>query len=116
MPKTLAEESSPYTLNPALLALKPRQVLISSISRADMGKPDMSSKALTLESEQKALLLRSVAQYLERCGFSKCFKKLLSEAEIEVRTLDFDSQSFDFWRKDHNFVIELSVGFNCLFR
>nr|VDC86686.1 unnamed protein product [Brassica rapa] len=83
MPKTLATEpSSRITLNPALLALTPRQVLIS---RPVMAK---ESKALSLKSEQKALLLRSVAQYLERCGFSKCFKKLLSEAEIEKKELD----------------------------
>ncbi|CAH8279962.1 unnamed protein product [Arabidopsis lyrata] len=46
------------------------------------------SKTSTLESEQKALLLRSIAQYLELCGFSKCFKKLLSEAEIEKKELN----------------------------
>ncbi|KAG5409141.1 hypothetical protein IGI04_005460 [Brassica rapa subsp. trilocularis] len=83
MPKTLATEpSSRNTLNPALLALTPRQVLIS---RPVMAK---ESKALSLKSEQKAILLRSVAQYLERCGFSKCFKKLLSEAEIEKKELN----------------------------
>lgn len=80
MPKTLAPQPS---LNPALLALKPRQVLIL---RPDMGK---ESKTSNLESEQKLLLLRSIAQYLEQCGFSKCFKKLLSEAQIEVCTFDF---------------------------
>ncbi|CAN6841566.1 unnamed protein product [Brassica oleracea] len=82
MPKTLATVPSRNTLNPALLALTPRQVLIS---RPVMAK---ESKALSLKSEQKALLLRSVAQYLERCGFSKCFKKLLSEAEIEKKELN----------------------------
>lgn len=46
---------------------------------------EKESKASTLKSDQKVIVLRSVAQYLERCGFSKCFKKLLSEAEIEVR-------------------------------
>ncbi|CAF2137414.1 unnamed protein product [Brassica napus] len=82
MPKTLATVPSRNTLNPALLALTPRQVLIS---RPVMAK---ESKALSLKSEQKAILLRSVAQYLERCGFSKCFKKLLSEAEIEKKELN----------------------------
>ncbi|CAN6849892.1 unnamed protein product [Brassica oleracea] len=82
MPKTLATVPSRNTLNPALLALTPRQALIS---RPVMAK---ESKALSLKSEQKALLLRSVAQYLERCGFSKCFKKLLSEAEIEKKELN----------------------------
>ncbi|EOA13759.1 hypothetical protein CARUB_v10026851mg [Capsella rubella] len=79
MPKTLAAETS---LTPALLALTLRQVLIS---RLVMGS---ESKTSNLESEKKALLLRSVAQYLERCGFSKCFKKLLSEAEIEKKELN----------------------------
>ncbi|XP_010483210.1 PREDICTED: nucleolar and coiled-body phosphoprotein 1-like [Camelina sativa] len=46
------------------------------------------SKTSSLESDQKALLLRSVAQFLERSGFSKCFKKLLSEAEIEKKELN----------------------------
>ncbi|CAA7062443.1 unnamed protein product [Microthlaspi erraticum] len=111
MPKALAEESSPYTLNPALLALKPRQVLISSTSRADMGEE--SSKALTLESEQKALLLRSIAQYLERCGFSKCFKKLLSEAEIEKKELssdtlpDLEEMYSEFLKKSHVEAVEV---------
>ncbi|KAL1217447.1 hypothetical protein V5N11_004624 [Cardamine amara subsp. amara] len=77
MPKTLAAE--PF-LNPALLAFKPRQVLL-----IDMGKEVKSSN---LESEQKLLLLRSIALYLERCGFSKCFKKFLSEAEIEKKELN----------------------------
>lgn len=103
MPKTLAAEPS---FDPALLALKPRQVLIS---RSVMGK---ESKTSNLESEQKALLTRSVALYLERCGFSKCFKKLLSEAEIEVCTFSFRTLrdfSFAVWRKDLNFVLEFTV-------
>ncbi|KAG2310760.1 hypothetical protein Bca4012_025270 [Brassica carinata] len=82
MPKTPATEPSRNTINPTLLALTPRQVLISRLVMAK------ESKASSLESEQKALLLRSVAQYLERCGFSKCFKKLLSEAEIEKKELN----------------------------
>lgn len=79
MPKTLA--AAPF-LNPALLAFKPRQVLIS--------RPDMvnDTKTSNLESEQKIVLIRSVAQFLERCGFSKCVKKLLSEAEIEKKELN----------------------------
>ncbi|XP_010451810.1 PREDICTED: nucleolar and coiled-body phosphoprotein 1 [Camelina sativa] len=46
------------------------------------------SKTSNLESDQKALLLRSVAQFLDRSGFSKCFKKLLSDAEIEKKELN----------------------------
>jgi len=66
------------------------------------------SKTSALESEQKALLLRSVAQYLERCGFSKCFKKLLSEAEIEVCIINFRTLrdlAFAVWWKDQNFIL-----------
>lgn len=106
MPKTLAAEPS---FDPALLALKPRQVLL--ISRSVMGK---ESKTSNLESEQKALLIRSVAQYLERCGFSKCFKKLLSEAEIEVCTFSFRTLrdfSFAVLRKDQNFVLEFTIDY-----
>ncbi|CAH2069666.1 unnamed protein product [Thlaspi arvense] len=106
MPKTLAAESSPNTLNPALLALKPRQVLIS---RPVMGK---ESKTSSLKSEQKALLLRSIAQYLERCGFSKCFKKLLSEAEIEKKELnstlpDLEEVYSEFLKKSHIEAVEV---------
>ncbi|KAJ0266904.1 Nucleolar/coiled-body phosphoprotein [Hirschfeldia incana] len=66
-----------------------------------MGK---ESKASSLKQEQKVIVLRSVAQYLERCGFSKCFKKLLSEAEIEKKVLnsslpDLDEVFCDFFNK-----------------
>ncbi|KAF2537687.1 hypothetical protein F2Q68_00021917 [Brassica cretica] len=53
------------------------------------------SKASTLKSDQKVIVLRSVAQYLERCGFSKCFKKLLSEAQIEKKELDSSLPDLD---------------------
>ncbi|KAF5748645.1 hypothetical protein HS088_TW04G00603 [Tripterygium wilfordii] len=42
-----------------------------------------NNKIHTLKEDQKGLLLRSVAQYLECSGFSKTLKKLLSEAKIE---------------------------------
>ncbi|CAN8301601.1 unnamed protein product [Cochlearia groenlandica] len=45
------------------------------------------SKASSLKTEQKVLLHRSIAQYLDRSGFSKSFKKLLFEAEIEKNEL-----------------------------
>ncbi|KFK27257.1 hypothetical protein AALP_AA8G358400 [Arabis alpina] len=51
-----------------------------------MGKEE--SKTSNLKSEEKVLLHQSIAQYLERCGFSKCFKKLLSEAKIEKKELN----------------------------
>nr|VDD32406.1 unnamed protein product [Brassica oleracea] len=56
---------------------------------------EKESKASTLKSDQKVIVLRSVAQYLERCGFSKCFKKLLSEAEIEKKELDSSLPDLD---------------------
>ncbi|XP_010545376.1 PREDICTED: nucleolar and coiled-body phosphoprotein 1-like isoform X2 [Tarenaya hassleriana] len=88
MLKTLASADSSKALNPTLLALKPRQVLLS---RPDMGKKEAGeseSKTLNLmKPDEKVLLLRSIAQYLDRCGFSKCLKKFLSEAEIEKKDL-----------------------------
>ncbi|XP_038696386.1 lisH domain-containing protein C1711.05-like isoform X2 [Tripterygium wilfordii] len=42
-----------------------------------------NNKIDSLKKDQKALLLRSVAQYLECSGFSKTLKKLLFEAKIE---------------------------------
>ncbi|KAJ4875325.1 hypothetical protein Rs2_40343 [Raphanus sativus] len=69
-----------------------------------MGKE--SSRASSLKAEQKVIVLRSVAQYLDRCGFSKCFKKLLSEAEIEKKELnsslpDLEEVFCDFFNKSH---------------
>ncbi|XP_010539405.1 PREDICTED: nucleolar and coiled-body phosphoprotein 1-like [Tarenaya hassleriana] len=46
------------------------------------------STSLNLKPDQKVILLRSIAQHLDRCGFSKCLKKFLSEAEIEKQDLD----------------------------
>jgi len=77
-----------------LLALKPREVLIS---RPVMAK---ESKALSLKLEQKTLLFRLIAQYLEQRGFSKCFKKLLFEAEIKIYAINLLS----LWRKDQNLL------------
>lgn len=77
--------SGSNTLNPALLALKPRQVVLQS--RLDMKHSPThgsSDKAPILNPDQKVLLLKSVARFLERNGFSKTLKKFRSEAEIEV--------------------------------
>ncbi|XAR63719.1 hypothetical protein NMG60_11023757 [Bertholletia excelsa] len=65
----------------ALLALKPRQVLLAeqSTKKTMMKK----SKNPALNSDQKALLLCSVLQYLESNGFSRSLKRLLSEAQIQ---------------------------------
>ena len=73
MPKTLIAETT--SLNSSLLAFKPRQVLLFSKTSSAM-KPD-----------HKAQLLRSIAGYLDRTGFSKTLKKFRSEAKLEVLLL-----------------------------
>ncbi|KAG2299529.1 hypothetical protein Bca52824_036001 [Brassica carinata] len=79
-----------------------------------MGK---ESKASSLKPEQKVIVLRSVAQYLERCGFSKCFKKLLSEAEIEKKELNsslpgLEEVFCEFFNKSHNEAVEVKESGN----
>ncbi|KAF8102620.1 hypothetical protein N665_0198s0315 [Sinapis alba] len=74
-----------------------------------MGK---ESKASSLKPEQKVIVLRSVAQYLERCGFSKCFKKLLSEAQIEKKELNsslpgLDEVFCEFFNKSRTEAVEV---------
>ncbi|CAL5439053.1 unnamed protein product [Camellia sinensis] len=71
--------------NQTLLAFKPRQVLLAeqkAKATTTMMKP-CNSKTLTLNPDQKALLLHSVLQYLEHNSFSRALKRLLSEAQIE---------------------------------
>ncbi|XP_021911463.1 uncharacterized protein LOC110825320 [Carica papaya] len=88
MPETLT--ASLNFVNPALIAFMPRQVLLL--------KPEMKGSKIQKDNinkdkkTTKALLLDSVAQYLERNGFSKTLKKFRSEAGIEKE--DFRS-SFD---------------------
>lgn len=65
----------PETLNPALLALRPRPVVL-------LCNQKMTHK--TLNSDQKSLLLHSVARFLDRNGFSKTLKKFRSESQIQV--------------------------------
>ncbi|XP_035549549.1 lisH domain-containing protein C1711.05-like isoform X2 [Juglans regia] len=80
MPKTLISQNPP--VDPALLALKPRQVLLANSST--MRKPcsdKASSGALT--ADQKVLLLEAVAHFLDRNGFSKALKKFRSEAQVK---------------------------------
>ncbi|KAL5549475.1 hypothetical protein UlMin_004706 [Ulmus minor] len=78
MPKTLP--SAANTVNPSLLAFKPRQVLLS--------KPDMKeTNSNGLNPEQKAHLLLSVARFLENNGFSRTLKKFRSEADIKTDAL-----------------------------
>lgn len=79
----------PEIFSPALLSLKPRQVLLSS--KAGMkhkAANGSANKAPILNPDQKALLLQSVARFLELNGFSKTLKKFRSEAEIKVGTLN----------------------------
>ncbi|KAL0655791.1 hypothetical protein Bca4012_076375 [Brassica carinata] len=65
------------------------------------------SKALSLKLEQKTLLFRLIAQYLEQRGFSKCFKKLLFEAEIENIALpDLEEVYGVFLNKSHLEAVE----------
>lgn len=70
-----------YPINPSLISFKPRPVLLANQNmKHAIDKPS----APALKSEQKALLLRSVAGYLNSNGFSKTLKKFLSEAQIQV--------------------------------
>ena len=82
MPRSGTERSGAKTVNPALLAFRPRQVLLAA-QLMKQSKPN----AVSLDSHQKALLLRSVARFLKANGFSKTLKKFLSEAHVEVSTL-----------------------------
>lgn len=73
----------------ALLALKPRQILLAGAGQSSksttMKKQAAGSvgKPGSLNSEQKAILLHSVLGYLQLNGFSRTLKRLLSEAQIE---------------------------------
>ncbi|KAF3452699.1 hypothetical protein FNV43_RR03132 [Rhamnella rubrinervis] len=71
------------TVSPAVLALKPRQVLLSKLDMNQSTANGSADKAPILNPDQKAILLKSVACFLERNGFSKTLKKFRSEAEIE---------------------------------
>ncbi|XP_022135460.1 suppressor protein SRP40 isoform X2 [Momordica charantia] len=73
------------SVSPSLLALKPRQVLLSqtNMTRKARAETPKSDQGVSLEPEQRTLLLHAVAFYLERNGFSKSLKKFRSEAQIE---------------------------------
>ncbi|PON75420.1 LIS motif containing protein [Trema orientale] len=81
MPKTLASGAS--TVNPSLLAFRPRQVALTTLDMKQSKANGSADKAVSLSSDKKALLFHSVARFLERNGFSKTLKKFCSEAEIE---------------------------------
>ncbi|KAG2266180.1 hypothetical protein Bca52824_073259 [Brassica carinata] len=90
MPKTLAaSEPSRVTINPALLALKPREVLIS---RPVMAK---ESKAVSLKLEQKTLLFRLIAQYLEQRGalpdLEEVYGVFLNKSHLEAVERKYES-------------------------
>ncbi|KAG5564963.1 hypothetical protein RHGRI_000987 [Rhododendron griersonianum] len=84
-----AKNSGSAHTNPSyqtLLAFKPRQVLLAERSTkvSTTMKQCSSRETVALNPDQKALLLQSVLGYLERNGFSKALKRLLSEAQIET--------------------------------
>jgi len=82
-----AKNSGRAQTNPnyqALLAFKPRPVLLAEITTKVTTMKQCSSKTLTLNPDQKAILLQSVLGYLDRNGFSKALKRLLAEAQIET--------------------------------
>jgi len=82
-----AKNSGRAQTNPnyqALLAFKPRQVLLAERTTKVTTMKQCSSKTLTLNPDQKAILLQSVLGYLDRNGFSKALKRLLAEAQIET--------------------------------
>uniref|UniRef100_A0A2P2JH52 Srp40 C-terminal domain-containing protein n=1 Tax=Rhizophora mucronata TaxID=61149 RepID=A0A2P2JH52_RHIMU len=87
MPKTpIAADTAEQSINPALLAFKPRQVQLVS-KRTTMNQENSTQKTL-LSADQRSHLLLSVAQYLESNGFSKTLKKFLSEASLQKDDLD----------------------------
>ncbi|GMH23728.1 hypothetical protein Nepgr_025571 [Nepenthes gracilis] len=68
----------------AITAFKPRQVLLSSNQNMKhIRENNASDETLSLTSDSKPVLLQSICQYLERNGFSRTLRKLLSEAQIE---------------------------------
>jgi hypothetical protein len=81
MPKTLIRENP--AVDPSLLALKPRQVLLANLTTMKKPTSDKASSS-ALTADQKASLLQAVAQFLDRSGFSKTLKKFRSEAQVEV--------------------------------
>ncbi|XP_008223859.1 PREDICTED: lisH domain-containing protein C1711.05 isoform X2 [Prunus mume] len=82
MPKSLT--STQDTINPTLLAFRPRQVQLANLENMKHSKPNISSDSTqTLSPGQKGPLLHAVARFLESNGFSKTLKKFRSEAQIE---------------------------------
>ncbi|GAV59705.1 SRP40_C domain-containing protein [Cephalotus follicularis] len=70
------------TVNPTLLKFKPRQLLLLS-NNSNMNNNNNNNKTLSLKPDQRAILLLSIAHYLERNGFFKTLKKFQSEAHFQ---------------------------------
>lgn len=79
MLKTLSSEHQ--AIDPILLSLKPRQVVLLS-NLNTMKKPGTDHK--DKDKDKKLLLLQAVAHFLDCNGFSKTLKKFRSEAQLEV--------------------------------
>lgn len=85
MPKSLTRtQVAQDSLNPTLLAFKPRQILLANLEMKQSMPTNSDNTAQTLSAHQKGPLLHAVARFLESNGFSKTLKKFRSEAEIEV--------------------------------
>lgn len=98
MPKTLRRREL-EAVDPILLALKPRQVVLN------MKKPS---------TDHKPLLLQAVAHFLDRNGFSKTLKKFLSEAQLQkdvlkCSTLDLEDICYKYMEMRNTGVINQNV-------
>ena len=99
------------SVSPSLLAFKPRQVLLSrhTTKKAnDIEAPMSAIKAVSLDPEQRTLLLHAVSLFLQRNGFSKTLKKFRSEAQIEVSTSNSGSSRF---HKSNFLVAVVNISF-----
>ncbi|CAL1358429.1 unnamed protein product [Linum trigynum] len=77
-------------INPTLLALKPRPVSLLFTSSS------MSAKTpLVLNPDQRAILLHSLALFLQRSGYSKTLKKLRTEAKLQDQNDISEGSAFD---------------------
>ncbi|KAJ4839664.1 hypothetical protein Tsubulata_048127 [Turnera subulata] len=81
------------------LAFRPRQVALQQLRHSHPGRR-MDQKRLT--DEQRTLLLRSIARFLQSNGFSKTFKKFRSEAQLQ----DSEDSVFDLEDISFKFLVE----------
>ncbi|KAF3943607.1 hypothetical protein CMV_029853 [Castanea mollissima] len=101
MPNTLRRRGELEAVDPILLALKPRQVVLNM----NMKKPS---------TDHKPLLLQAVAHFLDRNGFSKTLKKFLSEAQLQkdvlkCSTLDLEDICYKYMETRNTGVINQNV-------